>query len=342
MRRVWLAGLLTVAFAISVVAQGPDASPKQAPAPTKQAPAPTKQAPAAPAPAAPVKIRTSVSRTAVWVGDPVTYVVEVECPPKVDILADDLAAERLQLKGLDLLSVEVERDASVPERVTHRMRYRLAAFEPEAALGVAAIPVRYYIRQPGMRPEDAVPAGEVVVPPLVLSLRSTIPDAGTAALRDTRAVQPPPPWVRFAKPVGLTLVLLAFLPVTLWIVDLVRRAQQRRGHAVRRQTRKQRLAALEQIKELDVSSAGALREAYAQLDAWVRTGLQQTTGVPAPALTPAEIDAAVRHPPRAVRMEQVQSVLRECERAKYAPHPPSADQWQTVLLEAEQAIGAAR
>ena len=193
-----------------------------------------------------------------------------------------------------------------------------------------------------MRPEDAVPAGEVVVPPLALSLRSTIPDAGTAALRDTRAVQPPPPWVRFAKPVGLALVLLAFLPVTLWIVDLVRRAQQRRGHAVRRQTRKQRLAALEQIKELDVSSAGALREAYAQLDAWVRTSLQQTTGVPAPALTPAEIDAAVRHPPRAVRMEQVQSVLRECERAKYAPHPPSADQWQTVLLEAEQGIGAAR
>ena len=150
MRRVWLAVLLTVAFAISVVAQDRDAStkqapasPKQAPAATKQAPTATKQAPAAPAPAAPIKIRTSVSRTAVWVGDPVTYVVEVECPAKVDILADDLAAERLQLKGLDLLSVEVERDASVPDRVIHRMRYRLAAFEPEAALGVAAIPVRY-------------------------------------------------------------------------------------------------------------------------------------------------------------------------------------------------------
>ena len=54
---------------------------------------------------------TSVTRTAVWVGDPVTYTVELTCAPKIDILADDLAAERLPLTGLELLGVEVERDA---------------------------------------------------------------------------------------------------------------------------------------------------------------------------------------------------------------------------------------
>ena len=39
-------------------------------------------------------------------------------------------------------------------------------------------------------------------------------------------------------------------------------------------------------------------------------------------------------------MEQVQRVLLECERAKYAPENPSADDWQTVLLEAENSLGA--
>ena len=70
-----------------------------------------KAAVATPAPA-PVQVQTSVTRTAVWVGDPVTYTVELTCAPKIDILADDLAAERLPLTGLELLGVEVERDAS--------------------------------------------------------------------------------------------------------------------------------------------------------------------------------------------------------------------------------------
>jgi hypothetical protein len=326
MKTAWFVVSLAFACTTTLTAQGRSA-------PTKPQPPET---------ASPVKIRTSVTRTAVWVGDPVTYLVEVECAPKVDILTDDLAAERLPLKGLNLLSVEVERDSSVPDRVTHRMRYRLAAYEPDApALSVGAIPVRYYLRKPGMRPEDAVPAGEAVVPPLALSLRSTIPEASTAALRDMRAVQPLPAWVRLAKPVGLALVVLAATPVALWVVALVRRARRRKRGAVR-QTRKQRLAALEEIKMLDVSSPGALREAYTRLDAWVRANLQQATGVPAAALTPAEIGAAVPRAPRAVQMEQVQAVLLECERAKYAPDPPSVERWQTVLLEAEQSVGAAR
>jgi hypothetical protein len=330
MKPIWLVLPLALAIAAPAAAQGRGASTK-APAPAAKAPAP--------AAAAPVTIRTSVSKTAVWVGDRVTYVVEVECPPKVDILADDLAAERLTLKGLDLLGVDVERDTSVADRVTHRMRYHLAAYEPEApALSVGAIPVRYYIRQPGMRPEDAVPAGEVTVPPLALSLRSTIPEASEAALRDSRAVQVQPSWVRLARPVGLALVLLAATPVALWVADLVRRARRKKAGVVR-QSRKQRLAALEQIKALDVSSPGALREAYAQLDAWVRSNLQQSTGVAAAALTPAEIGATVSHPPRGMQMDQIQAVLLQCERAKYAPESPSADQWQTALLEAENAVG---
>jgi hypothetical protein len=292
----------------------------------------------------PVQVRTSLTRTAVWVGDPVTYMVELKCAPKVDILTDDLAAERLPLTGLELLGVEVERDASIPDRVTHRMRYRLVAYDPDApSLSVGAIPVRYYFQQAGKKAEDVVPAGEVKVPPLALSLRSTIPEGVTAELRDDRSVRPLPRWVRFVRPVGLTLVVLAVTPVALWVADLALRARRRaRSGAPRRQSRRQRLAALKEIKALDVSSPDALRRAYAQLDDWVRTNLQQATGVAALALTPAEIGAATTRGRRPLRMEQVQHVLLECERAKYAPDDPSADDWQTVLVEAENSLADAR
>jgi hypothetical protein len=285
----------------------------------------------------PVEIHASVDRTAVWVGDPVTYLVELRCAPKVDILADDLSAERLQLRGLELLGVEVERDASVPDRVTHRIRYRLAAYEPEAAtLGVGTIPVRYHIQQPGTRPEDLVPAGEVRVPPLELSLRSTIPEGSTAALRDARSLQPLPQWLPLAKPIGIGLVVLSVAPVALWGATLVARARRARGRGRVRQTKRQRLAALEDIKSLDTSSTDALRAAFARLDTWVRDNLEHATGVTAMALTPAEIGTAVDRPPRSLRMEEVQEILVECERAKYAPEPPSPNRWRSVLEEAER------
>ena len=306
-----------------------------------QRPAPSD---AAPEPAAdPVAVHTSVTKTAVWVGDPIMYVVELRCGPKVDILTDDLEAERLALEGLELLRFDSERDASVPERVTYRMRYELVAYDPEAtALKVGAIPVRYHVREPGIRPEDIVPAGEVQVPPIALSLRSTIPEGMAAELRDDRGVQALPRWIRLARPIGLGLVVLAIAPVAVWGADLVRRARRSRSAGRPRRSRKQLLSELDEIKAATASSPAALREAYARLDAWVRANLQQTTGVAAVALTPAEIGAAVAHPPRTLRMDQVQNVLSACERAKYAPDDPSEDQWRTVLLEAEHAVGADR
>jgi hypothetical protein len=146
--------------------------------------------------------------------------------------------------------------------------------------------------------------------------------------------------VHFARPVGIGLVALAAAPVALWAAGLIRHARLRaRSGGPPRQSRKQRVAALKEIQGLDVSSPEALRHAYGQLDAWVRSNLQQATGVAAMALTPAEIGAAVTRPRRALQMEQVQRVLLECERAKYAPDAPSPDNWRTILLEAEQSMG---
>ena len=298
-----------------------------------------------PVPSAPVIVRTSVSKTAVWVGDRMTYTIELQCAPQVEILADDLATERLRVAGLEILGVETQRDASVPDQVTHRWRYNLVTYATDIpTLKIQEIPVRYYVRRPGQRTEDAVPSGEVKVPPLVVAVRSTLPDESGAriAIRDARPVEPLPLRLRLAQQVGLGLLLLAAAPVALWTIDIIQRLRKSRARSRGTMTRQQRRTALQHIRELDVNSEPQRRVAYAQLDAWIRENVQHATGVLAPALTPGEIPIAAKHPPRALRLKEIHDVLVECERAKYSPEPIASGQWESMLQEAEQLLAADR
>ncbi|MBA2304351.1 MAG: hypothetical protein H0W08_17195 [Acidobacteria bacterium] len=352
MRWVGVAISLSCLLPAPLAAQSVPVNPAQtqpvAPGPTQPAvpartrpvtPAQARPAPKPPAPA-PVVVRTWVSRTAVWLGDRVTYVVELQAAPEIEILADDLDPDRLTVEGLEILDVATERDASVPGRVTHRTRYGLVTYQVDApALTIAAIPVRYSLRQPGQRQEDAVPAGEVVVPPLVLALRSTLaPTAGAIAIRDARPVMPLPRWVRLAQPVGIGLLVLSVVPVALWGAGLAQRARRSRTRRAPRRSMKQRRADLEEIKMLEVSSESDRRNAYVRLDAWIREQIHHATGIAAAGLTPAEVPAALPRPFRSIENEDLKRLLGECERAKYAPQAPPADGWRSDLEAAEHLL----
>ena len=315
----WMAGPLVLALSVATAAQ--------------------KKAPAKPPP--PVEVHTSVSHTAVWVGDRVTYSIELRCAPQVDIVTEDLATERLKVDGLEIRDVAIDRDASEAGRLTYRVNYSLVTFNVEApALKIGAIPVRYSIRRPGRRAEDpAPPSGEVRIPPLTLALRSTLPDTEVPAqIRDARPLQPLPRRVALAQPVGIGLLIVAAAPVGLLLFNLAQRAGRLRSRGPRRVTRRERRASLEQIKALDIASPSIQREAYAKLDALIRDHARQTTGIAAAALTPSELPGATTHPGQVRQLEQIQTLLAECERAKYAPQPPDPERWSSVLLEAEQIL----
>jgi hypothetical protein len=277
----------------------------------------------------------------VWVGDRVIYSIELRCAPQVDIVTEDLARERLKLDGLEIRDLTIDRDSSDAGRLTYRVNYSLVTFNLEApALKIGEIPVRYSIRRPGQRPEDAAPpSGEIRIPPVTLALRSTLPDAAVAAqIRDGRPLQPLPRRVALAQPVGIALLVVAAAPVGLLLFNLARRASRLRLRGPKRVTRRERRASLEEIKALDTASPSIQREAYARLDALIRDHARQTTGIAADALTPSELPDAVAHPQRVRQLEQIQTLLAECERAKYAPQRPDPDRWSSVLLEAEQLL----
>ena len=315
----WLAGPLVLALSVAMAAQ--------------------EKAPAKPPP--PVEVHTSVSHTAVWVGDRVTYSIELRCAPQVDIVTEDLATERLKVDGLEIRDVAIDRDASEAGRLTYRVNYSLVTFNVEApALKIGAISVRYSIRRPGRRAEDpAPPSGEVRIPPLTLALRSTLPDTEVPAqIRDARPLQPLPRRVALAQPVGIGLLIVAAAPVGLLLFKLAQRAGRVRSRGPRRVTRRERRASLEQIKALDIASPSIHRDAYAKLDALIRDRARQTTGIAVAALTPSELPGATTHPDQVRQLEQIQTLSAECERAKYAPQPPDPERWSSVLLEAEQIL----
>src|SRR5919108_1005307 len=141
-----------------------------------------------------VKVRTALDRTAVWVADRVTYEVTLTCARGVDILVDDLSRDKLRVDGLDVVGSDSERTTSRDDETTYRFRYYLTTYRVDLpSLKIAPLAVRYYVKRPGLRLQDAAPAGEVTVPAATIAFRSMLPDEAVSdQLRDTRPAMPRP------------------------------------------------------------------------------------------------------------------------------------------------------
>jgi hypothetical protein len=313
-----------------------------------QAPPPPAAKPAVAAPAdaskqPPVLVTTSLNKTAVWVGDPIVWTVEITCAPNVDVIADDLAADKLQLTGLEVAGSENERIANEDGTTLHRIRYRLRTFDiGQPALRTAPLAVRYYVRQPGQRAEDVTPAGEIQVPGAVLAWRSTIPEnLQSVDLRAERRAEPVPQVLRVARPVGIGLVLVSIAPVALWGLS---RAQAARGPRVKRRSprasRNEARATLEALRNADTATETDRREAYGRLNTALRRHVGVVAGMPALALTPEEVVKRLQVGGSKLQPEGVGEVLTECDRARFGPPEivPPSDQFQEAVTATERLL----
>jgi hypothetical protein len=293
------------------------------------------------APNTDIQVTTSIDRTAVWPGDRVTYVVEFHCAPNVDVLPDDLAQDKLKLEGLDAVNTESVRESSGNDRTTIRVRYRLASYDVTSpTLRIGNWAARYFVRRPGQRPEDAVPAGEVRIPGAVLAARSTLPEElQTLDLRTGRPFDPLPSRLRFARPVGIGLLILSAAPIGLWLAAFARKMRRPHQRRSTRASRDEIRGALEQLRSIDASAASERREAFARLDKILRGHLAQVGAIPALALTADEVSERFGGSDR-IAADQLTSVLADCESARYAPpdRVPSADRLRTAVETTEALV----
>lgn len=297
---------------------------------------------AAQPPAGNVEVRAWVDRTALWPGDRVLYTVEVRCAPGIDVLAEDLAGERLVLSGLELVSTSRERQARDDGGTIHRARHELTAYDIGTPLRIQEQTLRYFARRPGPGTEDAAPAGEVKVPASSLAMRSTLADEpGDARLRDDAAAPPLPAFLAWMRPAGLALVLLCGLPVAAWAISALRGRWRRRG-ARPRHSRLDLRPEVRELQAMDASAPAARRLGYDRLDHLLRRRLGDVVGKDARALTASEI--AARLESGAGLPDSLPVVLEECERARYGGSDalPSPERFAAGVAAAAALLGARR
>jgi hypothetical protein len=287
------------------------------------------------------QVRASVDRTAVWVGDRVRFTVDIDCPPGVDVLDDDLSKDKLKLDDLDVVESDSSRIDHADGTTRRRFAYTLTTYRANVpTLKIAPLSVRYYVRRAGQRLEDAAPAGEIQVPAVAIAFRSTLPEAQEYSLRDSRTATPRPRLFALAPSLGLALVIVSFAPVIFWTAAAVARRRQRPAHRSVRQVRSDERASLQAARELDLSSEHARREAYTKVDVLVREHLRDMCGVPGRSLTPAEVKPALAARGARIDGDRVAAVLEACERARYAPIDavPSVEACREAMAEAERLL----
>jgi hypothetical protein len=306
---------------------------------------PARPAAAGQAVVGPVSARSSLDRPAIWVADRVTLRVDIDCAKDYDILPDDLTREKLSVApGLEILGSDVQRRAENGE--THyTVRYVLTTYRVDVAtLTIAPLPVRYFVRRPGLRPEEAVPAGTVTVPGAVVARRSLLADdQQTYEIRDGRAADVRSPVLAWLPTVGLGLLLLSAAPVVLLAIALGRRLYARRAQVRPPSARQVRAAARDRLDAVRLTDAGdetARRDGFAEIDAVVRDHLATVSHLPATSLTTTELAAALDGHKGHLPLDRVRTVLAACETARYAPRDrlPTAEAFRDVLADAEQVL----
>nr|AAP58545.1 hypothetical protein [uncultured Acidobacteriota bacterium] len=299
--------------------------------------------PSSPIAAAMPVVHAGVDRTAMWVADRVTYTVTIVCPPGVEILLDDVAKEKLKANGFDIVSGDTAVSSDGSGRTTHELRFVLTTYRVDMpSLSIEPIQVRYYARVPGAPRQDVAPAGELLVPGAAVALRSTLPEGQSDyELRDGRPAASRPAFATRAQPAGIALVVMSIAPAAFGALQLLRRRRVGRPAGRSMRTRRQeQQAALARLGSLETSSEADRRRAYDEVSGALKAYLEARTGLPAAALTTAEIEAALAEGGGELQRERIGSLLAACDAARYAApeEMPSAEACSEVVSAAAQVL----
>ncbi len=290
---------------------------------------------------APVQVHTALSRTAVWIGDHVTYTIEFECDGNFDVVDDDVSSQRVRVDGGEIVGFDSRTDERDGKRL-RRIQYTIATYSvTAAAVSIPALPVRYYARQTGGDTSRLAPAGTITVPAAVVGIRSSLPAPGASfAPRIPGTLERAPAFFHYVQPIGLIVMALVAIRVLLARADLVQYVNVARSRWQARQRRRAHSVSLDDLRTLDPGSDPEVAAAYGRLDEVVRAHLEHSTGVPARALTTEELRVALESTAPALPHADIESLLARCEDARYSAVPPPRSQWPGALDDAAAILRA--
>jgi len=297
--------------------------------------------PVPPPPPPDVRVRSELSQTAAWVGDPLTYVIEIDTAPGVEVVAEDLAPEKLVVEGLELGDASSTTESRADGWRTLRHVYEVRAWDTAPPKRIGELTVRFRRPVTAATASGAAEAVEVKVPGAALAVRSTLPDDGSAdGPRDGLAAVPPPAWLAWLRPTGLAFIALGIAPVVLWAASRLRRPRVTKPRASSRALHAELKAMFDALAIIDTSTVDGRRRAYDRMDADVRAYLAHAEALPALALTADELRPRLAASKR-VRPDEVCDILSECEHARYGPDDrlPTVDSVRGTIERLQAALG---
>lgn len=300
---------------------------------------------ASPVTAQDIEVQTRVSQTALWVGNVVTYTVTLVCRPDVDVLQEDLGADKLTLMGLQVVGHTLNRQATADGRTRYTVSYQVTTFEPGAeAVGIGDWTVRYVVGATGRG--GSAPAQDLRIPGAALAWRSALPAAlRTLDIRGGRTPQPAPGWWRATRAAGLILMATSvgasgWLLATWLGAGRPRQAKRR----VSRESAHDLQTAFNALRDAPVSGAAERLAAYAALEAAVRRYAGEVTSLPTLALTPAEFRERLSVGVAPLPADLVCRILTGCQGARYqsANRLPDEQHFRDTLAAAAELVAGAR
>ena len=264
-------------------------------------------------------MRSQLSQTAAWVGDPIDFIVEIDMAPGVEVVTDDLKPEKLTVEGLELGDSSASIETRADGWRTLQQRYRVTPWDTTPPKRVGNFIVRFRRPVTTATADGSAPAAELKVSGATLSMRSTLPDDGSAGgARDRQSPLSGPGWVAWLRPAGLGFMILGAAPVILWIIGRARRPRVTRPRPSSRSLNALAKGLFDELQIIDTSTPDGRRRAYDRIDHDLRAYVAQAEGVAARALTAEELRPRLASS-RRVRGEAVCDVLAACEHARYSP-----------------------
>ncbi|MYA07870.1 MAG: hypothetical protein F4060_11770 [Holophagales bacterium] len=276
----------------------------------------------------PAELRASVDRTVATTGDLITYTVEVERDPEVEVELDEPGADIAGFRIVDLGRAPAETLAS--GRLLERRWYELRA-DLVGAYVLPALTATYS--------QPSGPGGDLETGEISVDVESVLPEDRSEAtdirdIKPLRRIDTPASWLLWA---GLALAAVA-LGLAVWWWWRRRRPDGSAPEAPPVPPYDLAIRELERLRRTDFSDLRELRRYYFAVSAVIRAYVEGRFGLNATDLTTEEIlgrlGGLVRLEPLQAR--RLERFLVATDQVKFAAHLPAAEEIERTY---EQGLG---
>lgn len=291
-----------------------------------------------------VDVQTSLSRTALWLGDIVTYTVSLTSRRNVEILEEDLGADKLTLEGLQVVGHDLNRRVDADGTMHYDVVYRLTTFDPGPETRTIGDWTARYATTGAAG--GRAPARDLRIAGAVLAWRSALPPVlKSADVRGARPLDPAPSWWRSTRMAGLALVAAGVCALGWLLISRgTARFRVKPRRRINRASQRELQSLLTELRDADVASPAQRLAAYGKLEAAVRRHAAEVTALPALALTPAELRQRADAMAAPLPADEIARILAECQQARYqsVDRLPGEDRFRAAVETAAAAFGDPR